>query len=116
MSIYSFPTYNKSPADDFETSRQKYRLSQYLKYIYCIEGKKLWQIPKLLIMSNFSLCHNVFKNVCHSYVKMHLQVRKGLTYNTSISICYFQMSRSMRIPRSANTFRPRGIEVKSNDS
>ena len=50
----SFPTYTKSEA---ETSEKRNENS-----IILIKVKTLWRRVKLLIMSNFSLCHNVFNS------------------------------------------------------
>ena len=49
--------------------------------IYFIEFKTLWRKVKLLIMSSFSFCRNVFKNVSCRCVKMRWHVKKGKYIN-----------------------------------
>ena len=52
------------------------------KYHYWIELKTLWQRKELLIMSNFSFCHNVFNNCL---LQKHPKVsERGLSLLTSI--------------------------------
>ena len=60
--VEPFPTYSKSAADDFENVYLKiWKISISVGII--IENKliTLWQKEKLLVLSNFSLCHDVFK-------------------------------------------------------
>ena len=39
---------------------------------YCIEMKPLWLEDKLIIVCNFSFCHNNFISICHNYFKSRL--------------------------------------------
>ena len=55
--------YNKSAADDFIAILVKHVGNNYkYKYTYGMKLKTLWQKEKLLIMSKFSFCYNVFKS------------------------------------------------------
>ena len=61
VQVYPFSTYNKSGADDFVHIQGNITNICNLKCSYYIEQKTFWQMEKLLILSNNSYCHNVFK-------------------------------------------------------
>ena len=65
-----------------KTSRLNYGTSIFGKFNYWKKFKTLWQMEKLLIMSNFSFCYNVFKS------------GKGLIYlslGKDSKVCCFSM-------------------------
>ena len=54
------PLYNKSATNDIEIIFKTKSL--WMNYFYKTDLKTLWQKEKLLIMSNLSFFHNVFKS------------------------------------------------------
>ena len=61
--VNPFPTYDKSAADDFENIPTNIKKRFFKrKYNYKIVLKTLWQMEKLLIMSNFSIYRNVSRS------------------------------------------------------
>ena len=73
---YPFPTCPKFVVDDKKSFREKCVSTPLLPpvdaYICCICSrwlvKTLWQNEKLLMMSNFSFCHNVFNSFWWLYL------------------------------------------------
>ena len=50
-----------------------------IRYNYCKKLKKLWQMEKLLVLSNFSFCYKVFKSCLLQWRQKASICGKGLT-------------------------------------
>ena len=73
-----FPSYEDSAADVFKhiLSKKKISIIEWITYDW--KWKTLWQEEKLLIMSNFPFCHNVFKYDLLQSPKKTYVCEKGL--------------------------------------
>ena len=74
--------YRHSVSDSFENTYTK-----LLKSIYFIELKTLWHKGKLLVLSNFPFCHNVFKSsLLQRHQKVYICGKRLFTLSPDISL------------------------------